>query len=103
MIHTVSHHMKFGAVPDRESYLFNGKAPTDKHERFQNSLHTSDRYLGTFIKDLKKRGFKKKYKVIFSSESAQIKEKGSNEQNVELNIDHCTGRLVHKHYINGKF
>lgn len=27
--------------------------------------------------ELKKRGFKKKYKVIFSSESAQIKEKGS--------------------------
>jgi phosphoglycerol transferase MdoB-like AlkP superfamily enzyme len=56
IIHTVSHHMKFGAVPDRESHLFNGKAPSDKHDRFLNSLHTSDRYLGVFIEELKRRG-----------------------------------------------
>jgi len=36
-----------------------------------------DRFGSKIRYELKKRGFKKKYKVIFSSEEAQIKEKGS--------------------------
>ncbi len=36
-----------------------------------------DRFGAKIRYELKKRGFKKKYKVIFSSEEAQVKEKGS--------------------------
>jgi len=36
-----------------------------------------DRFGSKIRYELKKRGFKKKYKVIFSSEEANIKEKGS--------------------------
>ena len=36
-----------------------------------------DKFGARIRSELKKRGFKKKYKVIFSSEEAQIKEKGS--------------------------
>ncbi len=53
MIHTVSHHMKFRAVPKRLRQIY-----PQQHIRehaFINSLHASDKFLEVFIKTLKEK------------------------------------------------
>lgn len=53
MIATISNHMKFKSIPKKQRYIY--KEPSDKSQNFINSLHLSDKYLGEFIKELKKR------------------------------------------------
>ncbi len=53
MIQTVSNHMWFDRVPKDQKEIF----PDEKHltEAFINSLHASDKYLGTLINELKEK------------------------------------------------
>lgn len=67
-IHTVSHHMKFDAVPDHQSYLFDMKAPRNRKDRFSNSLHATDKYIGSFIEDLKSRGLYEDSLIIITGD-----------------------------------
>lgn len=52
MMSTISHHMKFNKVPNSQKYIFKNKS--GKKEDFINSLHLSDKYLASFINELKK-------------------------------------------------
>jgi len=52
-ISTSSHHMWFDWVPERERRLY--ADPKSQEERFASSLHTSDRYIGSFLEALTRR------------------------------------------------
>ncbi len=52
-IHTVSHHMRFNNVPKKQQYIYPNTS--NQNEMFVNSLHLSDKFLGHFIKELKRR------------------------------------------------
>ena len=52
-IHTISHHMNFDHIPENQQYIY--PDTNNKNEMFVNSLHLSDKFLGHFINELKKR------------------------------------------------
>lgn len=68
MVHTVSHHMKFNSIPPEESLLYKGYLPRNKQEEFLNSLHTTDRYLGQLIDEMKKRNLYENSIIIITGD-----------------------------------
>jgi phosphoglycerol transferase MdoB-like AlkP superfamily enzyme len=63
---TVTHHMNFNKIPQDKMYLFSH--PKNKQERFQNSLFLSDKYLETFLEEIKKRGIHKNTLIFITAD-----------------------------------
>lgn len=92
MMATISHHMKFNRIPMNQRYLFPGEKGDGRKERFLNSLHLSDKYLGEFIDLLKKNELYDKSLIIITGDHSfpagehgyYSNEMGSNEENFKV-------------------
>lgn len=68
MMATISHHMKFNRIPMPQRFLFPGEKGEGRKERFLNSLHLSDKYLGEFISLLKEKNLYENSLIIITGD-----------------------------------
>ncbi|MDD0852555.1 LTA synthase family protein [Halobacteriovorax sp. GB3] len=68
MVATISHHMKFNYIPQSQRYIYPGDSGNGRKERYLNSLHLSDKYLGTFIDLLKEKGLYENSLIILTGD-----------------------------------